>query len=212
MKYFRASFSPSCYSDKMRWGRCSNLAYLQIQVSLISNHIYLTIYWKVVLKYFIAWSRKLLKLHTNDTGFFSFRWMCWWCYQYSNKLPVYFSHSHTFYDWCRSACWIIRKTVFHLNICLNHSSRYKQNKIESCDQKLRHWKAVSSKFIQFLYLSVFRERPKCLTWRFCDFFYCNILLLVTLSKIYSHCTEKWYFYYFLGTRVCFVTKSSSISS
>ena len=79
-----------------------NLAYLQIKVSLVNNyHIYRPMYWWV-LKGFIFWQRKFLKLYTNNTDFFSFRWMCQWCHQYSNKLTVYFSHSHTFHEWRRS--------------------------------------------------------------------------------------------------------------
>ena len=56
------------------------------------------------------------------------------------------------------ASWVIQRTVFNAYICLNHSSRYKQNKLEKCHEKPRHKKAVFSKFRQFSYLSVFRER------------------------------------------------------
>ena len=55
------------------------------------------------------------------------------------------------------ACSVIPRTVFNVYICLNHSSRYKHNKIERCDEKPKHQKTVFSKFRQFSYLSVFRE-------------------------------------------------------
>ena len=55
------------------------------------------------------------------------------------------------------ACWVIGRTVFNAYICLNHSSRYKHNKIEKCHEKAKHQKAVFPKFIHFSYVSVFRE-------------------------------------------------------
>ena len=63
--------------------------------------------------------------------------------------------------------FVIRRTAFNVYICLNRSSRYKHNKFEKCREKPRHQKAVFSKFRQFSYLSVFRERRKCLTCSFC---------------------------------------------
>ena len=50
------------------------------------------------------------------------------------------------------ACWIIRRTVFNVYICLNHGWRYEQNQFERRDEKP---KAVFSKFRQFLYLNVY---------------------------------------------------------
>ena len=35
------------------------------------------------------------------------------------------------------------RTAFNVYICLNHSSRYKENKLEKCHEKPRHQKAVS---------------------------------------------------------------------
>ena len=90
-------------------------------------------------------------------------------------------------------------------ICLNLSSRYKQSKIDVMKNHKNH-EAVFSKFRKLSNLSVFRERWKCLTCSFCNFF-CNFLLLETLSKPYSSCTQNCIFYYFLGTRSFFVTKS-----
>ena len=40
-------------------------------------------------------------------------------------------------------CWIIRRTVFNVYICLNHSWRYEHNQFERCDEDI---KAVFSKF------------------------------------------------------------------
>ena len=62
------------------------------------------------------------------------------------------------------ACWVIQRTAFNVYICLNHSSRYKHNKLEKHCEKPKHQKA---RFRQFSYLSVFRERGKCLTFSLC---------------------------------------------
>ena len=35
-------------------------------------------------------------------------------------------------------CWIIRRTVFNVYICLKQSWRYKHNQFERCDEKPRH--------------------------------------------------------------------------
>ena len=35
-------------------------------------------------------------------------------------------------------CWIIRKTVFNVYVCLNHSWRYEHNQFERRDEKPRH--------------------------------------------------------------------------
>ena len=34
--------------------------------------------------------------------------------------------------------WIIRKTVFNMNVCLNHSCRYERKQFERRDEKPRH--------------------------------------------------------------------------
>ena len=47
-------------------------------------------------------------------------------------------------------CWIIRRTVFNMNICLKHSWRYEYNQFERCDEKPRHQR-------QFVYSDVFRK-------------------------------------------------------
>ena len=51
-------------------------------------------------------------------------------------------------------CSIIKRTVFNVYICLNHSLRYKHNQSERLYEKPRHQKVAFSKFRQFLYLSV----------------------------------------------------------
>ena len=53
--------------------------------------------------------------------------------------------------------------------------------------------AVFSKFIQFLYLSVFHERRMCLTCRFC-----LINFIKALYPLYSN----YIFYYCSETRIC----------
>ena len=43
-------------------------------------------------------------------------------------------------------CCIIRRTVFNVYICLDHSGRYKQNQIERLDEKPRRQKIGFVKF------------------------------------------------------------------
>ena len=101
------------------------------------------------------------------------------------------------------ACFVIRRTVFNMHICLINSSRYKHNKLEKCHGKPRHQIGGFSKFRQFSYLSAFHERGKSAL----------IVAFVkhTLSKLYSHCNQNCNFHYFLEGVICFVTKSCSIS-
>ena len=35
-------------------------------------------------------------------------------------------------------CWIIKRTVFNVYVCLNHSWRYEHNQFERHDEKPRH--------------------------------------------------------------------------
>ena len=35
-------------------------------------------------------------------------------------------------------CWIIRKTVFNVHVCLNHRWRFEHNQFERRDEKPRH--------------------------------------------------------------------------
>ena len=35
-------------------------------------------------------------------------------------------------------CWIIRRIVFNVYVCLNHSGRYEHNQSERRDEKPRH--------------------------------------------------------------------------
>ena len=144
-----------------------NLAYLHMQDSIVNNHhIHRSLYWKEVLKDFNFLQRKFLKLYTNNADVFSLRYMCRWCRQYSNKLLVYLSHSHAFHEWYRSACWVIRRTAFNVYICSNHNSRYKHNTWK-VSWKIKTSKVSFSKFRQFSYLNVFRERRECLNCSFC---------------------------------------------
>ena len=45
-------------------------------------------------------------------------------------------HSRTIMNSARM-CWIIRRTVFNVYVCLNHSWRYEHNQLERCDEKPR---------------------------------------------------------------------------
>ena len=53
------------------------------------------------------------------------------------KSSVFFSHSRTFMNSAR-VCWIIKRTVFNVCVCLNHSWRYEHNQFKRCDEKPRH--------------------------------------------------------------------------
>ena len=73
------------------------------------------------------------------------------------------------------------------------------------------WKSRSSKGSFFKIYTVFIFQSfswtgKCTLYVAFVTFFCNFLLLVTLLKLYSYCTQTCNFYYFLGTRICFVTK------
>ena len=37
-------------------------------------------------------------------------------------------------------CWIIKRTVFNMYVCLKHSWRYEHNQFERRDEKRRHQK------------------------------------------------------------------------
>ena len=46
--------------------------------------------------------------------------------------------SVTVVNFSARVCWIIRRTVFNVYVCLNHSCRYEHNQIERRDKKPRH--------------------------------------------------------------------------
>ena len=48
-------------------------------------------------------------------------------------------------------CWIIKRTVFNVHGCLNHSWRYEYNQLERRDEKPRHQRQF------FQNLGVFRK-------------------------------------------------------
>ena len=50
-------------------------------------------------------------------------------HQFTSVIVVHFS---------ARACWIIRRTVFNVYVCLNHSWRYEHNQFERRDEKPRH--------------------------------------------------------------------------
>ena len=54
-------------------------------------------------------------------------------------------------------CWIIRRTIFNVNVCLNHSCRYEHNQFEKRDGKPRHQRQSFQNLDNILYLSVFRK-------------------------------------------------------
>ena len=43
-------------------------------------------------------------------------------------------------------CWIIRKTVFNVYVCLNYSCRYEHNQFERHDEKPRYQRQFFLKF------------------------------------------------------------------
>ena len=52
-------------------------------------------------------------------------------HQFTSAIVVHFMNS-------ARMCWIINRTVFNVNVCLNHSWRYEHNQFERCDEKPRH--------------------------------------------------------------------------
>ena len=46
-------------------------------------------------------------------------------------------------------CWIIRRFVFNMYICLSHSWRYEHNQFERRDEKPRHQRQFSQKLDNF---------------------------------------------------------------
>ena len=71
-------------------------------------------------------------------------------YQFTSVTVVHFMNS-------ARVCWIIRRAVFNMYVCLNHSWRYEHHQFERPDEKHRHQRQFFSKFRQFLYLDVFRK-------------------------------------------------------
>ena len=52
-------------------------------------------------------------------------------HQFTSAIVVHFMNS-------ARVCWIIRRTVFNMHVCLNHSWRYERNQFERRDEKPRH--------------------------------------------------------------------------
>ena len=65
-------------------------------------------------------------------------------HQFAPVIVVHFLNS-------ARVCWIIRRSVFDMYVCLNHSWRYEHNQFERRDEKPRHRRQFFSKFKQFLY-------------------------------------------------------------
>ena len=104
-------------------------------------------------------------------------------------------------------CWIIRRTVFNVYVCLSHSWRYKHNQFERGDEKPRHQRQFFQN-LGYFYIQVYFVNGKRVL--FVPFVKYN------LSKFFSHCTQKCEFLetknYFLETTICFVKKNCSVSS
>ena len=52
-------------------------------------------------------------------------------YQFISAIVIHFMNS-------ARVCWIIKRTVFNVYVCLNYSWRYEQNQFERRDEKPRH--------------------------------------------------------------------------
>ena len=52
-------------------------------------------------------------------------------HHFTSAIVVHFMNS-------ARVCWIIKKTVFNVYVCLNHSWRYKHNQFERWDEKPSH--------------------------------------------------------------------------
>ena len=116
-------------------------------------------------------------------------------YQFSSVMVIHFING-------AGVCWII-KTVFNVYICSNHSWKCKLKQIERCDEKPRYqWQFFQN--LDNFQISVFFVNNK------------SVLLVAfakyTLSKLHSHYTQNFKFYYFIETRICLAKKSCSLSS
>ena len=69
-------------------------------------------------------------------------------HQFTSAIVVYFMNR-------TKVGWIIKRTIFTVYVCLNHSWRYEHNQFERRDEKPRHQRQSFSKVRQFLYLSVY---------------------------------------------------------
>ena len=113
------------------------------------------------------------------------------------------SVSHTFHEWGRS--------VLNYQNCFKCVHLFKPKTVEYINTtKLKgvmQTQDIKRQFFETLdnfYIQVFFVNGKSAF--FVDF------VKYALSRIYSHCSQNCNFYYFLETRICFVTKSCSISS
>ena len=52
-------------------------------------------------------------------------------HQFTSAIVVHYMNS-------TRVCWIIRRTVFNVYVCLNYSSRYEHNQFDRRGEKLRH--------------------------------------------------------------------------
>ena len=100
-------------------------------------------------------------------------------HQFTSAIVVYFMNR-------TKVGWIIKRTIFTVYVCLNHSWRYEHNQFERRDEKPRHQRQSFSKVRQFLYLSVYLsasfikytvsfttfQRLKSVLWK--KLFQCNL--------------------------------------
>ena len=70
-------------------------------------------------------------------------------HQFTSVIVVHFMNS-------ARVCWIIRRAVFNVRVCLNHSWRYEHNQFKRHDEKPRHQREIFQNLV-ILYLSVFRK-------------------------------------------------------
>ena len=96
-------------------------------------------------------------------------------HQFTSVIVVHFMNS-------ARVCWIIRRTVFVVCICLSHSWKYKHNQFEKRDEKPRVL------FVPFIKYTLSKFYSHCT----------------------QNCVETKT--YFLETKICFAKKSCSISS
>ena len=64
--------------------------------------------------------------------------------QFTSVIVVHFINS-------ARVCWIIKRTVFNMYVCLNYSWRYKQNQFQSYDKKPRHQRQFSQNLTIFIF-------------------------------------------------------------
>ena len=101
------------------------------------------------------------------------------------------STNHQIVHFSARVCYIIRRTVFNMQVCLNHNCRYEHNQFERRDEKSIHQR----QFFKIQTVFIFKRFSKTVKESY---------LQLLLNILY--CTQNCKFYQFLETKICFVKK------